>query len=173
MKKPFSNNIIFIDTEFSSLNPYKGEILSIGLVKPNGEELYLELEYDGEIDDWPKEHILPTLIQPKISKDGARKMIKKFIGDTKPRLVAYINSFDMVYLYKLLGLEECNKIFHWTPIDLASLFFADGIDPEILNNWNENEFLKKLEIDVSRYKQHNALDDAKMVREVYLKIFKK
>ncbi len=44
--KSFSENIIFFDTEFSSLNPYEGEILSIGLVKPNGEELYLELEYD-------------------------------------------------------------------------------------------------------------------------------
>lgn len=27
--KPYSDNIIFIDTEFSSVNPYKGEILSI------------------------------------------------------------------------------------------------------------------------------------------------
>src|SRR4030066_1628453 len=45
--KPFSDNIVFLDTEFSSLDPYKGEILSIGLVKMNGDGLYLELEYTG------------------------------------------------------------------------------------------------------------------------------
>lgn len=66
--KPFSDNVIFVDTEFSSLNPYKGEVLSIGLVKINGEELYLELEYQGEVDDWPKQNILPTLKSPKVNR---------------------------------------------------------------------------------------------------------
>lgn len=39
--------LIFFDTEFTSLDPYKGEILSIGMVKENGEELYIELECDA------------------------------------------------------------------------------------------------------------------------------
>jgi len=47
---PFSKNIIFLDTEFSSLDPYKGEMLSIGLAKLDGSELYLELEYEGHFD---------------------------------------------------------------------------------------------------------------------------
>jgi hypothetical protein len=71
--RPFSDNVIFVDTEFSSLDPYKGEILSVGLVKLRGEELYLELECDGEIDEWPKKNILPTLKQKKYSKAEARK----------------------------------------------------------------------------------------------------
>jgi len=34
--------------------------MSIGLVKPNGEELYLELEYDeSTIHPWVDEHVLP------------------------------------------------------------------------------------------------------------------
>lgn len=44
--------IIFLDTEFSSLDPYKGKILSIGMVKDNGTEFYIEIEYDGEVSDW-------------------------------------------------------------------------------------------------------------------------
>jgi hypothetical protein len=38
--QPFeAENILFIDTEFSDLDPYIGEILSIGMVKLSGEEL--------------------------------------------------------------------------------------------------------------------------------------
>ena len=48
--KPYSGNIVFLDTEFSTLDPYNGEILSIGLVKMNGEELYVELKHRG-LDD--------------------------------------------------------------------------------------------------------------------------
>ena len=47
--KSFSDNIIFLDAEFSTLDPYEGEILSIGLVKLNGDNLYLELEYNGPL----------------------------------------------------------------------------------------------------------------------------
>ncbi len=169
--KPFSDNLIFFDTEFSSLNPYKGEILSIGIIKMNGEELYLELEYDGEVDEWPRKNILPNLVQEKISRTEAVKKIKKFIGDEKPRVIAYINTFDMTYLYKLFGLEESNKVFHWVPIDFASMLFTEGIDPEGLVDWKNNkDFFDDLEIDTGKYKQHNALDDAKLLREVYLKI---
>lgn len=169
--KKISDNIIFFDTEFSSLNPYKGEILSIGLVKMNGEELYLELECDAEVDEWPKENILPTLTQPKVSREEALVRIKEFVGKEKPRLVAYINSFDMIYLFKLLGLEESNDIFYWVPVDFASILFAKGIDPESLVDWkNKKDFFDNLEIDLNKYRQHNALDDAKLLKEVYLKI---
>ena len=171
--RPFSENIIFLDTEFSSLNPYKGEILSIGLVKMNGEELYLELEHDGEVDEWPKENIVPMLVQPKISREDAVKKIQDFVGEEKPRVVGYVNNFDTIYLYKLFGLEENNKTFYWVPVDFASILFAKGINPESLVDWkNQKEFFDNLEIDISKYKQHNALDDAKLLREVYLKIQK-
>ena len=43
MSGPFSNNVIFYDAEFSNVDPYTGELLSIGMVKVSGEELYLEL----------------------------------------------------------------------------------------------------------------------------------
>lgn len=161
---PFSDNIIFIDTEFSSLNPYKGEILSIGIVKLNGEELYLELEYDGEVDSWPKENILPTLTGLKVSRQDAVKLINEFVGLNKPYAVAYVNQFDTLYIYKLFGTG--NDPFYWLPIDFASLMFAKGYDPE-----KELDLAKSLGIDTSRFKLHNALDDAKLLREIYLNFF--
>ncbi len=168
--KPFSHNIIFLDTEFSTLDPYKGEILSIGLVKLNGEELYLELEYDGETNDWVRENILPTLTGDKVSREEAVSKIKKFVGDQKPYAVGFVNQFDTLYVYKLFGTDK--HPFYWLPIDFASILFGNGIDPE-KNLVEDNEVAKKLGIDVSKYKKHNALDDAKLLREVYLKFFEK
>jgi len=164
--KSFSDNIIFVDTEFSTLDPYKGEILSIGLVKSSGEELYLELEYNGECSDWVKENILPTLNGPKISREEALAKIKKFVGDSKPFMVSFVNSFDVMYLYKLIKLTKNQDPFFWIPIDFASIMFSQGLNPE-----NYLDFASSLGIDVKEYKQHNALDDAKLLKEVYLKAF--
>jgi DNA polymerase III epsilon subunit-like protein len=168
--KPYSDNIIFLDTEFTSLNPYKGEILSLGLVKLNGEELYLELECDAEVDEWPKKHVLPTLTAPKVSRVEAVKKIKEFIGNNKPYMIGFVYQFDSLYFYKLVGIE--NNPLHWLPIDFASILFSMGIDPEDYLQ-NKNDFYKKIGIDITKYNQHNALDDAKQLREVYLKFIEK
>ncbi|MBI2068749.1 MAG: 3'-5' exoribonuclease [Candidatus Yanofskybacteria bacterium] len=163
----FSDNIIFVDTEFSDLNPYKGEILSIGLVKLSGEELYLELEYGGEVSDWVKENITPTLTQPKVTREEAKKRIRDFVGGGKPYMVSYVNQYDTIYLYKLFAGEE--HPFFWLPIDFASMLFAAGRDPESYSIEDKNNFFKEIGIDASKYHIHNALDDAKLLREVYLK----
>lgn len=168
---PFSNNIVFLDTEFSTLDPYKGEILSIGIVKLDGSELYLELEYQGETNDWVKKNILPTLTKPKISRQKAIQDINEFIGDQKPYVISYVNQFDTIYLYKLTGIN--GHPFFWLPIDFASILFSLGIQPENYNPENPDNFLKDIDIDITKYHQHNALDDAKLLREVYLKMINK
>lgn len=165
--KPYSENILFFDTEFSSLNPYSGEILSMGLVKLNGEVLYLEFEYKGEVDKWPKENVLPLLKNEKVKREDALPIIKKFVGDKRPYLVSYINQFDIIYLYKLLGID--NHPFHWVPVDFSSILFGLGIDPEIIAK-DHKDFFEEYDIDNKKYLRHHALDDAKLLREVYLKI---
>ena len=145
----------------------------MGLVKLNGDELYLELEYDGEIDEWVKENIIPTLKEPKINRKEAIKKIKEFIGNTEPYMVGYNNHFDVVYwhkLYKSAGIQD--NLFNWIPIDFATILFSLGINPESYCLENENNFYKKIGIDHKKYRRHNALDDAKLLREVYLKLIK-
>lgn len=162
----FSDNIIFFDTEFTNIDPTKGELLSLGLVKNSGEELYLELEYEGlEIHPWVEKKVLPYLIGKKVSKKEAQKQLWKFIGKNKkkPYLVAYVNQFDAVYWYKLFNDPKDHPAF-WIPIDFASILFAHGHDPESMRN---DQFFMDLGIDRSKYRQHNALDDAKMLKEVY------
>jgi hypothetical protein len=166
MPKPYDNNVIFFDTEFSSLDTEKGEILSLGMVKAGGEELYLEIGFNGEADTWPRENILPRLKAGKVSKPEAVRRIREFVGADKPYVVAYVNQFDMIYLYRLLGLENFNAQFQWVPIDFASILFDRGIDPEVLVERPE-DFFKALDIDPAQYEQHNALADAKLLKEVY------
>ena len=170
MIKPFSKNIIFFDTEFTSLDPNKSEIISIGLVKPNGDELYLELEYADEPSAWVKENVIPLLKGGKISKRDAITKIKAFIGDTKPYIVGYINQDDVILwqkLYMSIGIEE--NIFHLVAIDFSTMLFMYGIDPRNYYFGDDNGFLGKIGIDSKKYKQHNALDDANLLREVYIK----
>jgi len=73
MIKPYSQNLIFFDTEFSSLDLDRGEILSLGFVKMNREALYLEVDFKREVDKWPKENILPNLGIKKVTSEEAAK----------------------------------------------------------------------------------------------------
>jgi DNA polymerase III epsilon subunit-like protein len=173
--KPFSDNIIFWDTEFSSLNPYKGELLSMGFIKNTGEELYFELDFKGEADPWVKENIIPHLILPKITGEDALKKIDAFLGNSKPYLVAYVNQFDTIYFFKLLKVKDSTKVFpfHWIPVDFASMLFALGVDPEQFSTSPErNKLALELGIDPRTYKSHNALDDARLLKDVYSKLVK-
>lgn len=166
--RPFSDNVIFIDTEFSSLDPYRGEILSIGLVKLNGDELYVELEYEGEVDGWVKDNIIPTLTEPKLSREAAVKKVNAFIGNMKPYMVGYVNQFDAVYWYKLFRPDS--DPLYWLPIDFASILFAFGVNPESYDSEDKDNFYQEIGIDPGRYRKHHALDDARLLREVYLKL---
>lgn len=172
MFKPFSENIIFFDTEFSSLNPYEGELLSVGLVKLNGQELYFELEHNGKVSDWVKENVIQFLTEKKVPRRQAAERIKEFVGKTKPYMMSHVNQFDAVYLYKLLGTE--NTPFFWIPIDFTSILFALGMNPEFYHLRDENDFYEGLGMArPQNYRKHHALDDARLLREVYLKFLEK
>lgn len=165
--KPFTRNLIFFDSEFSSLDPYKGEILSIGMVTLSGRELYIEIEYDGDVDSWVKKNIIPNLKNKKVGRKEAVNKIVKFVGNKNPYLISYVNQYDIIYLYKLFGKNK--KPFKWLPIDFASILFGLGVNPERYSPEDKNTLLKKLGVDVSKYRIHHALDDAKLLREVFLK----
>jgi 3' exoribonuclease, RNase T-like len=168
--KPFSDNIIFYDSEFSSFDTKKGELLSIGMVKMNGEELYLELKSTVEPSEWVKEHVVPFLTGEKISWAAAAEKIKDFAGSSTPFLVSYVSGYDSVYLKNVIGTDKKN-IFYWRPIDIASMFFALGLEPGTYGDANQDGTFEKMGIDRKKYREHHALDDAKLLREFYIKYF--
>lgn len=171
--KPFSDNIIFFDSEFSDFDAVNGEILSIGMVKMNGESLYLELETEVEPSDWVKKHIIPTLNKRKTSKKEAIKKIWEFVGEEKMYMMSHVTQFDIIFFYKLLGIsggKEKNP-FVYIPLDFASLLFFTGHNPEHYFS-REAKIKEELGLDFKKYRSHHALDDAKKLREVYLKFVK-
>ena len=165
-----TENIVFIDTEFSDLDPYTGELLSIAIVKLSGEELYLELDYEGPCTEWVKKHIVPTLKATKISKQRAIELIQAFLGDSLPYAVAFVDNYDVIYLTKLFGAG--NLPFRWMTIDFASVLFVLGVNPVkfLAGEKGAVSFYKKLGIKIGKYKQHYALDDARLLRDVWQKM---
>jgi len=172
---PFSDNIVFYDSEFSSLDIHTGELLSVGMVKYTGEELYLEIAYDGPVSEWVKEHIGDLLVSKnKVSRHEAKKRIRAFLGDAKPYLVALFNQFDMACWHKLFAGEYDTEPNYWVPIDFASILFACGINPEKGIDPHERElFYKRIGINTKNYNRHNALDDARLLRDLYMVLRKK
>jgi len=165
MQTPYSDNIIFFDTEFTHLDPKIGELLSIGMVKYTGEELYLEFEYGVDPHPWVIENVLPTLKGNPVSKAVAREQLNEFVGDSKPYLMAYVNQFDAIYWYELFEDPKAHPAF-WIPIDFASVLFGAGYDP---NSMGKDRFFEELGVDKSVYNLHNALDDAQLLSVVYKK----
>lgn len=161
-------NIIFMDGEFAQLKADGIDLLSIALIKPTGEELYLELEFEGEIDPWVKQNVIPYLNKKKVSKEEAIKKIRKFVGDSKPNIIAYINMFDWMGICKLFNANNPQQIsekipFHWVPIDLSSILFEKGI----AIGTPLDKIAEQRGINISNMHQHNALDDARILKKVY------
>lgn len=167
--KPFTTNLVFFDAEFTTLNPYEGEIMSLGMVF-NDKELYLELEYEGDTTDWVKKYVEPHLTGQKITRQQAFEQMKKFLGDTKPYLISYVNQYDVIFLHKLL--DQYEYVPYWLPIDFSTILFSLGYDPEVLRHNDEN-FLAEFDIDITKYKRHNALEDARLLKDIYEKVITK
>ena len=87
-----------------------------------------------------------------------------------PYIVANVNQYDVIYSYKLFGKGK--EPFYWLPIDFASILFGMGINQESYYPDDKKNFFKKIGINASKYKRHNALDDARLLRDVYLKMSK-
>jgi hypothetical protein len=158
---PYADNVVFVDVEFSGLEFYLGELISIAVVKPNGEELYLELEYSGPVSEFARREVLPKLTGPTVPPAEAAARIKACVGDGKPYMVSEGGHYDVLYVYKLFGIEE--QPFNWVSLDFTSMLFSHGIRPRT------DDFAAELGIDRSKYRAHHALDDARCLREMYLR----
>ena len=159
-----------MDTEFTSLDPSTGQILSIGIVKLGGEELYLELEYEGAVDPWVSKNIMPMLTGKKVNAADAKKLIKRFVGNKKPFAVAFVDNYDNLYFVKMFGVGKLP--FNWMTIDFTSILFANGINPtKFLASESDAKVLyRSLGIDLAKYTSHYALDDARLLRDAWVAV---
>lgn len=160
---------IFFDTEFHEYKK-KGidtiELISIGMVDENGNQLYLiSNEFDIKAawnNPWLRDNVCKTLhssivdlktFKAYIAKEGInrkemQKLILDFCGD-KPEFWAYYASYDWVVFAWIFGrMIDLPEGYPMYPMDLQQVIHTFGIDKKAL----------KEGIPPSN---HNALDDAK------------
>ncbi|MCK4636107.1 MAG: hypothetical protein KAT32_04555 [Candidatus Moranbacteria bacterium] len=171
--KPFSDDIVFFDAEFTCSGVLKGELMSIGMISLDGKkELYLELEYnDICMSDWTRENVEPYLKGESVSRKEMKKQIREFCGKSEPFLVATVNQYDMAFWHDLFDGEE--EPIHRIPIDFASILFGLGLNPAREISAEKKTFFAQFGINLDDFQLHNSLDDVRLMRELYVKLMKK
>jgi len=164
--------IIFMDGEFAKLKPDGIDLISIALIKESGEELYLEIDFKGEIDPWVKEKVVPFLNKEKVSKKHAIKEIRKFVGKNKPIMISHVYMFDWLGICNLFDADNVPKInkkipFHFIPVDFSSMLFTLGIP----TGTPLKAVAKKYKIPTNDINTHNALDDTRLLKRIYENLF--
>jgi len=158
----------FYDTEFIE-DGKTIDLISIGIVAEDGRTYYaISKEFKPKkASQWVKDNVLSKLPSRKISfydsprvkeewrawksREQIKKDIMEFIGEDKPEFWAYYADYDHVALCQLFGkMIDLPKNYPMYTNDLKQLCMSKG-NPKLPKTDNE----------------HNALDDAKWVKEMY------
>lgn len=179
---------IFFDTEFTGLHQ-KTTLISIGLISEDNKSFYAELtDYDNEqIDDWLSLNVIDNLSNQNMSNNTIEgdnniickcdmKNLKKYLtdwlsqfddGSGKPNIEIWSDclSYDWVLFNEIFGHAfNIPKSLIYIPFDICTLFRIQGIDSDI----NREEFIG---LDTKGdNKKHNALWDAKIIKECFEKL---
>ena len=136
---------LFLDTES---NGYMGKLISIALVPEDNrkQEFYKELEMTDKLDTWVKENVVPFLIMIPLSHHKFQEALRQYLQE----------------------VGECTIIADW-PDDirhfLESLITGPG---QCLNLLHNIKFELDFNIKYESLVPHNALHDARAIKESYL-----
>ena len=135
--------IFFIDTEFNS---FKGELISMALVGEDGCEFYGVLNCANP-DPWVAQHVMPVLGKPPMMKVDMQRQLEYFLS-------AY---------------ASIHIIADW-PEDIMHFcdFLITGPGQRINTPALSMEIRRDL--DAVSAVPHNALEDAKAIRKLYLEM---
>lgn len=100
---------IFIDTEF---NEFGGQLISMALVKYNGESLYFELPEPEVWGKWVEKHVKPKLLggTAVLTLSEAQTAIQKFLSDVEWPSIMSDHPADIVHFCKIIDLNYGNYI---------------------------------------------------------------
>ena len=173
--EPPPNEYVSLDTETTGLDTKKDDIISIGAVRivknriKTGEALYLRVEPSAKLkDESVKIHQIRACdLKGALSPDEALERLLHFIG---PRpLVGYFLEFDVAMLNRLLkpksGITLPNRL-----IEVSALYYDKkiGAIPQSHIDLRFDTILNELEI--PKFGQHDALNDAVMAAMIFLKL---
>jgi len=169
------NELICFDCETTNLNPKKAEILSIGAVKIKknliltSQKLELLIKPHTNINETSIKihHLRHCDLENGLQVEDAILRFLNFIG-SRP-LVGYYLEFDVAminkYLKPLLGIKLPNQ-----QIEVSGLYYdyKQNIFNPIHVDLRFDAILKDL--DLPRFGQHDAFNDALMTAMMYVKL---
>lgn len=136
---------LFLDTEFNGFN---GKLISMALVpeKQTDFEFYKELEIKDQLHPWVRDNVVPHLILPSIT-----------YGEFQNSLASY-----------LFSVGDCTIIADW-PDDIR--YFCEALitgPGMMINLMHKIKFELDLGIKYESLVPHNALHDARAIRNFYM-----
>lgn len=177
---------LFFDTEFTGLHQ-KTTLISIGIIADSGETFYAELtDYaKDQVDDWLRDNVIANLLynDQELRRKSTIPFLTEGANYTGFGNTQTVNEYLQIWLSQFGDVEfwsDClsydwvlfNQLFghafnipknvYYIPFDICTLFKIRGIDPDI----NREEYAEY----ESESVKHNALHDAKVIRECYLKL---
>lgn len=140
---------LFLDTEF---NGFGGRLISMALVPEDGSrEFYQELEMHEQLEPWVRDNVVPHLILPPSS----------------------YHEFQQALAQYLHAIGDCTIIADW-PDDIR--YFCEALitgPGEMISFQRTIKFELDLSIKYESLVPHNALHDARAIKEFYMKKFRK
>lgn len=157
---------VFFDAEFTGLDK-SAELLSIGLVSEDGQEFYAEVsDYDdAKVSKWVRENVIAHFTKSLVltKKELKLELEKWLCRFDKVDVWADVGHYDWVLFCDVFGgAFSIPKHVRYICFDLATLFLARGIDPDV----NREEFAGTK----GKIAKHNALWDAKVAKACYEKL---
>jgi hypothetical protein len=174
---------LFFDTEFTGLHQ-KTTLVSIGIESEDGKTFYAEFtDYDkSQVDKWLQENVIDKLILNDWDNDkdyepySNRVTVSGNTVEIENALGHWLHQFDSIEIWSdCLSYDWvlfCNifghafnipKNIYYIPFDICTLFKARGIDPDI----NREKFAFGEYVQEMKDQKHNALWDAKVIKECY------
>jgi len=174
---------IFFDTEFTGLHK-DTTLISLGMVDENGRTFYAEFnDFDkSQCDEWIQKNVLNNLINDsnKIDyesddwfiigdKDFIKTMLSKWLKQYDfVELVSDVCHYDMVLFIDIFGgafdlPKNINPSCHDINQDIA-LYYS-------ISETEAFDKSREAIADVIQGTKHNALYDAKIIKNIYEKIF--
>lgn len=174
----------FLDMEFTGLHQ-NTTLVSLGLVMEDGRKFYAEfMDYDkNQVDDFVQEHVINHLwkhnVPDELTEERAQGRFHYYVCNRPAAtryLMDFLEEYDFVEIWgDTLAYDWmlfCNlfqtalllpKKIYYIPFDIATLFYAKGIDPDI----TREEFAGVTEPWESK---HNSLWDAYVIMHCHAKL---
>lgn len=135
---------LFLDTEF---NGFGGELISLALIGEDGREWYEELPLPAAVHPWVAANVVPKLTKAPLRPDAFRASLLAFLKACERPVIVADWYTDFAILFGIMAGED-----HSTSANIPCQTILLGMGPPEDTNPNP----------------HNALDDARHLREWYL-----